>query len=500
VTARPAAGTVPGLLALRAGQEPDRTAVETYGLATLTFAEWDRRATAVAAGLVDRGVARQSRVGLVFGNATWHEFAVAYCGVLRAGAVAVPCSDALPRAELSRMFGRCAVGVVLHAATAPVDALGPAWTATVGEVELPGDVDVTVRPADIAQILHTSGTGGRPKGVSATHANLAFGAATHPRRRPLAHSERFLHAFPVGTNAGQTMLMNALVAHPAAVTMPRFTPARFARLIEEHEVGSAFVVPAMAIEMLNSGALDRHDLSRLRLLGSTAAALPSPVAVRLAAALPNAVIVNYYTSTEAAPAQTTMVFDPNRPGAVGRAVDGVLRIGDDPDRPVPPGTAGEVWLRSPHPRAYLEADAADRAVFRDGWVRMGDLGRLDQDGYLYLVDRDTDVIKSGAHRVSTLWVEESLHRHSAVAEAAAVGLPHPVLGTVVAAVVVPRAGAPRAELTTTRIRDFLRPHLADHELPSRVAVVDRLPRNEAGKVNKRELRERFADGVPEGDA
>jgi long-chain acyl-CoA synthetase len=476
--------TVPDLLAARVAHDPDRVAVETAGTAQLTFAAWSQRSATVAGGLRDRGLTRGQRVGLVFGGRDWVDYAVAYCGVLRAGGVAVPCSDRLAAAEVDYLLEHNgAVGVV--GSTGPPG--GPArtgrWRATVSELErATGAGEVTVRPEDLAQILYTSGTTGRPKGVAASHANLTHGATVHPRRRRLSHSEHFLHAFPVGTNAGQTMLLNALDARPTAVTVPHFTPVRFARAISGYRVGTVFLVPAMAIELLSSGVLEQHDTGSVVLVGSTAAALPPRVATGLAKAFPNATIVNYYTSTEAAPAYVSMVFDPARPDALGCPAGGKLMVADEHGRPVPVGEPGEVYLRAPFPRRYYRDGAATRAAFRDGWVRMGDIGRLDGEGYLYLVDRDQDVIKSGAWKVSTVQVEAALHEHPAVVEAAVVGVPHPVLGQVVGAAVVSRAAPSLAEL-----RSFLRTRLADHELPVRLVRLDRLPRNPAGKVVKREL-------------
>jgi acyl-CoA synthetase (AMP-forming)/AMP-acid ligase II len=474
---------VPAQLAARAGADPDRVAIETHGVGGLTFGRWHRDSLALAAALRVRGVGRGDRVVLRFGGRHWTDFAVAYCGVLAAGAVAVPCSDRLPPAELRYVVGHSAAVGLLHApGEAPADC-GSAWPCPVDELTAGegGDLDPP-DPADPAQILYTSGTTGRPKGVAATHANLTVGATGDPRRRPLAHSAHFLHAFPIGTNAAQTMLRHALDAHPAALTLPQFTPMRFARVIEQRRVGTVFLVPSTAIELLDSGVLARVDTSGVLLVGSTAAALPPAVATALAVAFPRATIVNSYTSTEAAPAHVTMVFDPARPGSVGRAAGGSLRITDRDGRPLPAGATGEVWLRSPHPRTYHADETASHEVFRDGWVRMGDVGRLDPDGYLYLVDRHQDVIKTGAYKVSTLQVEAAIHEHPAVREVAVFGVPHPVLGTVVAAALVLRE-----PLDLPGLRGYLRDRLAGHELPTTVVTVDALPRNAGGKVLKRQL-------------
>jgi acyl-CoA synthetase (AMP-forming)/AMP-acid ligase II len=227
--------------------------------------------------------------------------------------------------------------------------------------------------------------------------------------------------------------------------------------------------------------VQKFDMSSVLLLGSAAAALPPALALRLTEAFPQATVTNYYTSTEAAPAQTVMVFDPQRPGALGRPAFGsAVRIGDGT---LPPGTTGEVWLRSPAaPRVYVSDEDATRQVFHEGWVRMGDLGYLDEKGYLYLVDRAGDVVKSGAFKVSTLQVEAAVHEHPEVVEAAAFGVPDPVLGSVVAVAVVVSAPVEPKDL-----RAFLEGRLARHELPARIVVMDALPRNRTGKVVKREL-------------
>lgn len=476
----PPCPTVPGLLAWRRARDPGGVAVEVVGVDALTFEQWDHDSAALASALRARGVGRGAVVGLVFPSRDWTCFAVAYCGVQKAGAVAVPLPDQLPPARLAQLLAACGATLTITG-RAEVDELVAAGSPDGGD---------DARPEDLAQILFTSGTSGTPKGVAATHANLTTGAPTHPRRLALAHSRRFLHAFPIGTNAAQTMLLNALTAKPSALTLPRFTPRRFAQQLTE--VGTAFLVPAMAIELLDSGALDGLDLSGVHLVGSTAAPLPPAVAVRLTQAFGNAVIVNYYTSTEAAPAQTSMIFDPKHPDAVGRVQPGAVRIADPTGAPLPDGELGEVWLHCPHARRYLGDHRATGETFRDGWVRMGDLGRL-RDGYLFLADRESDMVKSGAYKISTLEVEAALHEHPAVAAAAVLGVPHPVLGAQLVAVIVPRPAA--GELGLPTVRAFLAERLAEHQLPAGVLLLEQLPRNDAGKVLKRQLVALFPAGT-----
>lgn len=493
---------MPGLLRARAAVEPERTALILPGGDHLTFREWDRRSDLVARAIRERGLHPGEPVGLVFDGFGWIDYAVTYCGVQKAGGVAVPLGAHLGLPAITDLLARCGVVGMVHGRAGPVPP-SPGWTIGASELDVGDDtpVEESVRPGDAAQILYTSGTTGQPKAVLATHANLTYGLDATARNRPLAHSEYCLHAFVLGSNAAQTMLVNALVARPVTLVCPHFDAEEFGVLIEQHRVGSVFVVPAMAIELANQRIAERFDLSSVVLLGSTAAPLPPAVALALAEALPGATLTNAYTSTEAAPAQLTMVFDAERPGAVGRpGRPDDLRITSDDGRPVPAGCTGAVWLRSAAPpRGYYgEGQEAAKQAFAGGWVPMGDLGYLDADGYLHLVDRADDIVKTGALAVSTLRVESALLEHPAVAEAAVVGVPHPVLGQVIAAAVVPVAGRDAADRDAAALRAFLAGRLSRHELPARISFTDTLPYNAAGKVVKSELRATLAlDNAPE---
>ncbi|MFF8959727.1 AMP-binding protein [Streptomyces sp. NPDC014894] len=502
INASPASLTVPDLLDSRAAGRPDSIAVQVRGGGSLTYGAWRERAVRAARGLAEAGVRPGDLVALRFADLAWDQYAVAFLAVHYAGAAGLPLRADLAEPEAVRLAELCGATALLRGAELPgLPGLSDVAEHTLAAVEAaaPGDGEPPFRsaPGDPAQVVGTSGTTGVPKGVVASHANLTAGQRLDPRPRPYAHSRHSVHAFPIGTNAGQMMLLGALTGAPTTVVLPRFDAEEFGRAVEELRIGTVFLVPSMAVELLNSGVPDRRDLSSVLLLSSSAAALPSPVARALTEALPKATVVNVYTSAEAVPAQLSTVVDLSRPGSVGRPTDPRdLRVLDASGAALPIGEVGEVWLRQPGPqRGYVGDPAAGAAVFRDGWVRMGDLGRLDADGYLHLVDRESDVIKSGALKVSTLRIEDVLHEHPGVADAAALGVPHPVMGAVPVAVVVPSAEG----LDLDALRLFLSTRLSRAELPVRVLTAADLPRNATGKVLKHRLRPLFDAPAPAPD-
>lgn len=490
----PTVPSIPDLLAARAERTPTRVAIEMVESAqALTFLQWRRRSDRVAANLAADGVAPGDRVALLFRSPDWIEFAVAYCGVQSCGAVVVPVPEHASTAEVDHILDACGSvrTVGMH------DGRHQAFADLEREPTAPM-TEVTVEPDQLGLILYTSGTTGKPKGVAASHRNLTYGCEVSPRRRAFEHSEYFLHAYPIGTTAAQAMLVNTLTVHPAALVLGRFDAAAFGSAVEDYGVGTAFVVPAMVIELLDTGAFDKYDFSSLEVMSSTGSTLPPAIAQELVRRLPHATVFNTYSSTEALPAQVTMIVDATRADSLGLPVglpDGTpgvaIRAADGAD--LPAGEVGDVWLRCPTAhRTYFADPTATAATFRDGWVRMGDVGRLDADGYLHLEDRATDVIQTGGLRVSTTEIENALLEHPAVHSVAVLGVPHPVMGVVVGAAVVLRSPVGRAEL-----RAFLRDRLARHKVPLRWLFPADLPKNAMGKVVKKELAAGFAvDAAP----
>ena len=482
---------VPDLLRARVAEAAAAVALRVGDAEALTYGDWDARSAAVAAGLVERGVRPGDRVGLVFPNARWADVAVCWLGVLRAGAVAVPLGDRFAGPELAGVLDHAgAVGTLGPAAVGG----GPWWSATPSELEATGAgraaPDAPVGPHDLAEVVYTSGTTGVPKGVACTHANLLAHDLPPEGAAPPGTTVSFLHAFPVGTQAGQEALRVPLrVAGRVAGVLPAFDAAELCGLVERHRVMRLQLVPAMAQVLVASGEAGRHDVSSVRrVILSSSPAAPALFA-RLAEAFPGATLWNAYALTEAGAARTLVAWDERRPTAVGRPVgETEVRVAGPSGDEVPPGATGEVWLRrrGTPTRWYFRDPEATARVFVDGWVRTGDLGRLDPDGVLHLVGRSKDLIISGGSNVSPVEVENVLFEHPAVTDAAVFGVPHPVLGEDVAAAVVLRSPAPVREL-----QDLVRSRLAEHKVPHRVVVVDRLPRNPGGKVAKDELRAAF---------
>lgn len=478
--------TVPGLLRARATTDPEHDALLVHGGATLTYAGWERRAAALAHGLVAHGVKPGDRVVLYFDNERWTDYGVCYIAVMAAGAIAVPLSPRFSAAEIRRIVDHCGAALAVSHRALPAPETGAA-AAGVAELEAGGDTSpIDLSEADgLAEIIYTSGTTAAPRGVACTHRNLM----AHDLPPDAGRAAAFLHAFPVGTNAGQECARMPLRRTTTAVVLASFDPQQLGGAIAMHGIRRLQLVPSMARLAVDSDAMQRHDVSSVERVILSSAPAPPALWARLAEAFPGASLWNAYALTEAGGARTLTRFDPSRPACVGRPVgETELRIVDESGADVRPGEPGEVWLRrrGAPPRTYYRDPVAAEAVFHGDWVRSGDVGYIDADGCLNLVDRVKDLIITGGLNVSSVEVEGVLAAHPAVAEVAVFGVAHEVLGQDVAAAVVLRE-----PIDVRTLQSFVRERLGEHKVPHQVHVVDALPRNDSGKVIKRELRERF---------
>jgi long-chain acyl-CoA synthetase len=493
-------------LRLTAERHPDRPAL-ICGDETWTYGELHERVDRATAALQELGVAPGDRVALVLGNTP--AFVEVYAAILRAGAAFVPLLPGLAPDELRHALADSGARIVvvgperandlaaladelpdlerLLAVGAP-DAGLDAWEARVERAGAP--TRVARAAEDLAALVYTSGTTGRPKGAVLTRGNLSANQTQSLAGRfevgpqdvvllvlPLAH----IYALNVGL--GACMAVGACM-----LIVERFDPEETLRAMAEHRVTVVLGAPPMYVAWLESGLLGDADLSSVRLAVSGAAPLPVQVLSRFQEATGLA-IEEGYGLTEASPSVTSNSMAPRpRPGSVGLPLPGVeLRIVDEDGRDVEPGDPGEVWVRGPNvfQGYHGQPEATAETLTPDGWLKTGDIGSRDGDGFLYLVDRLRDLIIVNGFNVYPREVERVLLTHDAVSQAAVVGEPHPLTGDAVVAHVVPR---PDAEVDPQALIDLCRQQLARYKAPTRVVVVDRLPHTATGKLRRGMLR------------
>jgi acyl-CoA synthetase (AMP-forming)/AMP-acid ligase II len=497
------APTVGALLLRSARRWPDSPAlVEDH--TTLTHRQTAARACTAARRLAARGVRPGDRVALALPNG-WR-YAVAYYAVQLAGATAVLVNTRFAPPEIEHVLedsGACAAVVDAETA-ARVPQLCPHWDA--GELTGPGaptddragdwagDLPgLAGASTDIANILYTSGTTGRPKGAMQTHGNLLFNAGTVGSVMAVTAADRTLVVAPMFHATGIASQLVGFGGHGAAcVFQPRFRPAEVLSALIEHQITFFAGVTAMMQLMLADPGFDPAGLPALRAAcfggAPVAEAFPGEAARRL----PDVTLMNVWGLTEAT-SVVTCAAGPQwlkRPWSVGRPVPGVEvavavdgRISDSPD------AVGELWVRGPVVTAGYW-NRPDPDTFRsDGWLRTGDVGRADADGYVQVLDRVKDMIIRGGENIYSLEVESVLARHPAIAEVAVVGVPDPVMGERVRAVAVLGAGQ---SLAVGALREWASTQLADYKLPAELVTVSALPRNASGKVIKKQLAEQPA--------
>jgi acyl-CoA synthetase (AMP-forming)/AMP-acid ligase II len=514
------------VIELAAAREPDGLAL-LDGDRSWTFRELAADVDAVAAALAAVSSPGE-RVAILSTNRAEH--VVAYYAAPKAGTVLAMVSWRLHPEEWAATLEHAGASVVL-AESALIERLAPrladvpsvrlvvALDRSAPAVELPPGVALTtlealvadggaptspppadVEAGDVAWIIHTSGTTGRPKGAMLTHRSLLAAAVGTALARPVADDDVYCFPFPLCHVAGYNVVVFHLHARPV-VLLDRFEVTTFLRAVEVHRVTTASLAPTMLAMVLDHPDLDGADLSSLRAVGYGASAISAGLLRRVSDRL-GCDLSQGYGMTElsgnavfldAAAHRRAVAGEDRLLGAAGRPSPMVaVRIVDDDGLPLPAGEVGEIAVRGDQVCAgyWRDPEATRAARTRDGWFRTGDLGRIDADGWLHVVDRKKDVIVSGGENVASREVEDVLAEHGAVREAAVIGVPDDRWGERVAAVVARRPGQ---DVTAEDLVAHVREHLAGFKVPRLVAFVDELPKNASGKVQKATLRDRARD-------
>jgi long-chain acyl-CoA synthetase len=491
---------------------------------TLTYAELHVAVRRCAAALRDLGLQQGERIALLLPNCP--PFILGYYAAAEIGAVAVPASPLLKPAELEYIWADAEVRMVItagpllahvQAARQNLPRLSYVVSVTARE-ELPDPAaadnipgfltfpELLARGAqllaqgaspsegrpiednDCAVIIYTSGTTGRPKGAMLSHRNLRRNVEQVQEALRFTDSDRFLTALPLFHSFAGTICQHLVLARGcAAVLLENFLPNRVLEAVEKHKVTIFPAVPAMYHALLNS-PLDRaYDTSSLRFFISGGAPLPAALlhAVEARFGVP---VLEGDGPTECSPVTSVNLPDQERKvGSVGLPLPGVkIAVFDDKDNPLPANEIGEIVVQGDNVMlGYLNQPEATAEVMTSGWYHTGDLGKIDEDGYVYIVDRKKDMIITAGLNVYPREIEEALFTHPGVQDAAVIGQPNAARGEEVVAVIVKR---PNVELTERELIHYCRERLANYKVPRRVLFRETLPRGGTGKVVKRLLK------------
>jgi long-chain acyl-CoA synthetase len=481
-----------------AARLPNGSAIR-LGDAALAYADLDRLSARLATLLRQRGLRPGDRVGVMLPNVL--EFPVAYYGVLRAGCVVVPMNVLLKRREIAfyledsgaqlllawHGFGEEARAGAADAGAATIEVEPEGFATLLAEHEpAPGLADTA--EADTAVILYTSGTTGKPKGAELTHLNLFRNADVSCRTTcEIAAGDVVFGGLPLFHSFGQTVSMNASLMAGACLTLvPRFDPAEALETMQRDRVTHFYGVPTMYGALLHHPGRESYDTSSLRTCITGGASMPVEVLRGFEDAF-GAIVLEGYGLSETSPvACSNHPGRERKPGSIGTPLEGVeMRVVDEDDDEVPQGEVGEIVIRGHNVmKGYWQRPEATAEAMRGGWFHSGDMARVDEDGYFYIVDRKKDLIIRGGYNVYPREVEEVLYEHPKIREAAVVGVPHEEWGEEIGAAVVLHDGE---ELGPEEVGAYVKERIAAYKYPRLVWFLDQLPKGPTGKILKREI-------------
>lgn len=482
-------------------REPAADALVHAG-ARLSYATLWSQVQAIAAFLQNRRLPPQARVALLLENSA--SYVAAYYGVLAAGGVAVALNTAakatdlinwLAHSETSWLFldtGHPEADAVAQWCRGKIELVAVAgkrsgaiqWDDVLG-TPAEGAAGMATNERQLAAIIYTSGTTGRPKGVMLSHGNLAHNVASILAYLGLRASDRTLNVLPFYYSYGNSVLHTHLAAGACVVIENNFVyPHTILERMQAERVTGFVGVPSTYALLLSRAKTGDYDLTALRYLTQAGGPMPPTTTRRLMQAFPQARLFVMYGQTEAT-ARLSYV-PPERLdaklGSIGISIPGVtLEIRGDHGQAAPL-EVGEIWARGANVMlGYWRDPEATAGVLCDGWLKTGDMGYRDEDGYFYIEGRKTDMIKTGAHRVHPKEIEEVLAELTAVREVAVIGVPDPILGQVIKACIVADPGEP---LDLMRVKAHCRERLATYKIPKHIEIVAQLPKTASGKIQR----------------
>ncbi|HEY1510572.1 MAG TPA: long-chain fatty acid--CoA ligase [Solirubrobacteraceae bacterium] len=480
-----------------AGHDPEHIAVRLDEVA-LNYAAIDIASAHLAGLLAGHGIVRGDRVGIMLPNLP--HFPVCYYGALRRGAVVVPMNVLLKRREVAYYLSDSGAkllfaweGFAEEAQAGAEEAGAECIVVTLeGFAQLvgaaaPEQAIADVEDEDTAVLLYTSGTTGQPKGAELTHANLTSNANASRKLFTKGAEAICLGALPLFHSFGQTCGLNATVAGGGTLTLiPRFDPGKALEIIERDKVNLFEGVPTMYSAMLHCENREKFDVSTLKLCVSGGSAMPVELMRGFEEAFGCKILEGYGLSESSPVASFNPPDRERKPGSIGIPIEGVeMKVVDDDGKDVPQGEVGEIVIRGHNVmKGYWEKPDATAETLIDGWLHTGDMAKIDEDGYFFIVDRKKDLIIRGGYNVYPREVEEVLYEHPAVREAAVVGIKDDQLGEEVGAAVALKDGQ---DASADELRAFVKDQVAAYKYPRRVWFVDDLPKGPTGKILKREI-------------
>lgn len=492
-----------------ADETPEKEVI-LYQDKRLNYNELNERVNALAQGLRSLGIEKGDRVAALLYNCS--EYFEIMFAVNRIGAVFLPLNYRLASDEFSYLLENSGAKAIISEATF-VERIKPIqdhlsqlkyyisldeprndWISydclldkNIGSVVQ----DVHVELNDMHRLMYTSGTTSRPKGVIISYENLYWKNIAHIWNFDLTSQDKTLIVGPLYHVGGMDLPATGIVYKGGSVIiLRRFDPKEVLKTIEEEKPTNIWLAPAMVNLLLQYEGIEKYNLDSIRFIIAGGERMPEPLVERVTTLFRNAWFCDAYGLTETVSGDTFLprskTFE--KLGSVGRpCIHLDLKIVDDDGEKVKPGNVGEIAFRGPKvTKGYWKNEEATREAIIDGWFHTGDMGYLDEDGYLYITDRKSDMIISGGENIASLEIERVIHENPKVLEVAVIGIPHERWGEVPKAYIVPQKGK---EIFKDEIIDLCELRVARYKIPKDVEVIDELPRNPSGKILKRELRQ-----------